>query len=136
MKLSPWGIGFWETPGVPSDHGVSVCLVYCQRHRPGLESAANILNAMEMDSRIKGKVVVNDKLERFSSMKLWLKCLTDLYIVSIVQVQLGPWELPIAKNDISRLAIRCSDFPRKIYLKEYMGTKRKRRICQNAYSQR
>lgn len=62
--------------------------------------------------------------------------MTDLYIISIIHVQLWPWELAIAQNDISRLAIRCPEFPCKIDLKEHVSAKRKRRICQKAYSQK
>ena len=36
------------------------------------EFLANILNAMEMDCRVKGKVVVNDKLVTVNLMKLRL----------------------------------------------------------------
>ena len=61
---------------------------------------------------------------------------TDFNIVSIIQIQLGPWQLPIAQNDISRLAIRCSDFPCQIDLKVDVSAKRKRRICQKAYSEK
>ena len=89
---------------------------------------------MEMDGRIKGKVVVNDKLGRVSSIKFWSDSMTNLYIVSIIHIQLWAWELPIAQNDISRLAIRGSDLPSKSDLKENMSAKRKWRICQEAYS--
>ena len=61
-------MGFWETPGVPSDHGVSVCLFLCQYLCPNVVlRMANILNAMEMDGRVKRKVVVNDELVTVSS---------------------------------------------------------------------
>lgn len=91
---------------------------------------------MEMDGGIKGKVVVNDKLGIVSSIKSWLGEGTDLYIVSIIDTQQWPWELPIAQNDISRLAIGRSDFPRKIDFKEDVSAKRKRRVCQKAYSRK
>ena len=91
---------------------------------------------MEVDGRVKRKVVVDNKLETVSSVKSTLHQATDLYIVPIVQVQLWAWELPIGQNDVSRLAVRCSNFPRKIDLEENVSAKRKWYICQKPYSQK
>ena len=85
---------------------------------------------MEMNGRVEGKVVVNNKLGIVSTVTLLLESATNLYIVSIVHIQLWPWKLSIAQNDISGLAIRCSDFPGKIDFKENVSAKRKRCICQ------
>lgn len=62
--------------------------------------------------------------------------MTDLYIVSIVQIQLWAWELPIAENDVSRLAVWCSNLPCKIDFKENVSAKRKWYVCQQAYGQK
>ena len=90
---------------------------------------------MEMDGRIKGKVVVNDKLGSVSSTPSGFEQGTDLYIVSIMQIQRRPRKLPVTQYNISRLAIRCSNFPGKIDFKENVGTKRQWRVCQQAYGQ-
>ena len=103
---------------------------------PIFQSLDNVLNAMEMDGRVKRKVVVNNKLGTVSSIRVWLERRTYLYIVSIVHIQLWPWELPIAQNDISVLPIRCSNLPSEIDLEENVSAKRKRRIGQKAYSRK
>ena len=68
-------MAFWETPGVPSDHGVSVCLIFfVSVTRPDFcvsGTLANLLNTMEVDGRVKGKVVVDNKLGLVSSRDLW-----------------------------------------------------------------
>ena len=61
-------------PGVPSDHGVSNCLFFCQYLcKPSHKFLANILNSMKMDCRVERKIVVNDKLVTVNSMKLRLE---------------------------------------------------------------
>ena len=79
---------------------------------------------MKMDGRVKWKIVVNDKLVTVNLVKsrLGLEWKTNLYIVSVVQIQLWAWELPINQNDISGLAVRCSGFPCKIDLEEDVST--------------
>ena len=99
---------------------VACCFVSIFARSPSHEFLANILNAVEMDCRVKRKVVVNDKLVRVNCMKLRLgwERRTDLYIVSVVQIQLWAGELPISQNDVSGLAVRRSGFPCKIDLEE------------------